>query len=322
MPAHLYTTSAAIVEAGGAISAWTPSRVTRLIQNVSAAIDRAVGGRRFIPYQETIELDGNETARLSRPDRLPIMSISALSVAEARSHRRGRAFEGDFPGYASPLYANSYMGESPNTAPASGEYHLRPSVWARTIELSTGLWAGGTANVSVTGVFGYHDPSSIKDVSTTLASGITLGATLTVTLALTSAAGLAPRDVLIITDGTASIAVIVQSISTNNVVVDMPAGLYGGTSGAAATVKSWGAVPPDIEEVATILCKRKVARDVASAGGLAVDPSLLRRLKTDGGEYEVFAPSGSTSEGSSGLFGIPEVDEVLDFYRNDCGAAA
>lgn len=319
MPAHLYTTATAIAEAGGNIAGWDAARVTRLIRNVSAAIDRVAGGRRFLAYEETIELDGNETRRVARSDGLPILSASSIAVNSDRGRTARAAFSGDFPGYASAGYASSWTGDDLNTSPGAGEWHLRPSGVARWIELSRGVWPSGTANISVTGVFGYVEPSSRKAASTTLAAQLTNSSA---TVTLTSASGFSPRDVLVIGEGAAAVAVIAQSFNANTVTIDKPTGLFSAAIPAGTVVRSWGSVPPEIEEVATLLCKRKIARDLAAAGGAPVDPSLLRRQRTDGGEWEVFAPAGVTGDASTGRFGIPEVDEILEFYRNDCADAA
>lgn len=324
MPAHLYTTRQSLVEAGGGVSSWDDARINRLIRAVSAAVDR-VTGLRFIAYEETIALDGNETGRIGRADRLPILAVSSVAVDANRSGRRSRAFTADLaPGYGSASYVSSYIGQADTAVfdPTSADYVLSPSVLPRTIELPLGLWPGGFGNVGVTGVFGWLDPSSVR--SAPFAS--TLGADFTPTsnvLTLATTTGLVPRDVVVLGAGAGLVAVIVNAILTSTTVsVDPPTGIMGATISSGALARSWGAVPPDIEEAVNILAKRKKVRDAASEAGASVDPSLLRRLETDGGKTEYYAPGGATGAAATTRFGIPEVDEILAYYRDECGRAA
>lgn len=321
MPAHLYTTKSACERAGIVFPAsWVQEDINDLIRSVSAIIDRVAHGWRFIAYEETIALNGRETPRIAREDGLPIISVSAITVDPLRSPRREWAFSGDLPGYVSPQHVSSWMGEFANMTPAIDDYHVRPTKLGRAIVLSRGMWPGGVANVAVTGVFGWLDASSLKAVTTALAAE--LGPT-TTTAALASGAGIKPRDVLVIGAGEGDVAPVALGISGANATIEAQAGVLSDVLPIGTPVRVWGAVPREIERVACVLAAREIVRRNARASNMGIDPTLLRRLKTDGGEWETHAPLAATGGGTlAWSTGDAEADATLSAFIEDCAAAS
>ena len=69
----VYTTRAALVEAGVPVSdvtAWPASRLNRAILRASSKVEKLTA-QRFLAFEETIELSGDDRTILMRPDLLP-----------------------------------------------------------------------------------------------------------------------------------------------------------------------------------------------------------------------------------------------------------
>lgn len=308
----IYTTRAACEEVGVPVSGWTAARFNRLNLTIGNFVDR-ITRQRFICYGETVKMSGEDRVIIERPDRLPIISISSIEVDPLYTTRVGKVFSGTLADVAIPrpdlvdgtswVFGSTYSFES-------GTYALKPDFLPRYIESVRGLFPGGSNNISVTGVFGWPELSSVKTTpfSTTTTTNLTPTST---TLGLTSTVGLKPRDVMIV-DG---YPIIAQGISGGTVTIDAPTGIISDTIATGATVVSYAAVPYDIERVVHFLMVREIARQSSWASGNFQDPSMIMQEKTDKYEYKMFAPAQTISFGKApGLTAVAEIDELLTSY--------
>lgn len=315
MLAPVYTTKAWLTEAGIQVSSYADDRLNRLLVRTSSFVDRLTA-QRFFAYEETVSLSGDDRPILFRSDFLPILSVSSVTVKSLNTNRRGRVFLGDLadvviPGATNP-YADPSYPSTTTTFVVDKDFVLRPDgPLPRYLDAINKVFPGGSGNIDVTGVFGWVEPGSRKNFSTTTTTTVTPTST-SVTLA--SVAGLELRDQLIIGN---TLPVIVTAInSTTNVVnFDPPTGRLTTSIASGATAKSWGATPYDIEWVIGFLINRELARQAQWASSSPVDPTVLRRERTDQYEYEVFSPAQMNAFGKGvGVTGIPEVDEILINY--------
>ena len=258
---------------------------------------------------------------MAHPRCLPILSLTGAAVLDERSNSRHMGYRDELPGYLGSRAIGQPWPESASYAPGLDGVSLRYGALPREVVLHGGVWPGGTANVSLTGVFGWLDEGSLKSVSTTLTAELNANST-TVTVA--SAALLRPRDVLVV----GGIALILSSVNTGTGVcgIDPPGDLLPAALPNGTVAKSWGAVPLEVELYVTQLCAREVARRAWRAGNSPGDVSLLRYVKVDGFEAGFNAPNGgggsSSSSASSGLMlGIPELDSMLQAFLESGGAA-
>lgn len=306
----VYSTRAWLEEVGVPTSSWTATRVNRLLAQIGNYIDR-VTEQRFICYEETIRVSGEDRLIVERTDRLPILSLSEVSVDSSYTTRVGFTYSGLLKDVAGPEAIPFDL--APAGAVYSfpeGSFALKPQRLPRYVESVSGIFPGGSNNIIMTGVFGWPELSSVKSTpfSTTTTSAITTTST---TIALTSVTGLKIRDVLII-DGH---PFIVQSISSLTVTVDAPTGLLSATIAPGAVATAYAAVPYDIERVVSFLAMREVLRQGQWAQGNMVDPSIIKKERTDKYEYEVFSPSQMLGFGKApGMTGIGEIDQILMDY--------
>lgn len=308
----VYVTRPVLEEVGLPITSWSASRVNRLILSIGSFIDRLTG-QRFIAYGEDFKMSGEDRPLIERPDRLPILSVSDIVIDATKTTRIGMVFQGGLDDQAIPrpglIDGLSYVLGGTYTFP-SGSYVLKPFHLPRYIESVQGLFPGGSNNVTVTGVFGWPELTSVKATpfSTTTTADITTTST---TIALTSVTGLKLRDVLIV----GGYPFIVQAISSLNVTIDAPTGILTSSIPSGSTAVAYAAVPYDIERAATFLAVREYSRQAQWADGNFVDPTLIAGEKTDKYEYKVFAPAQTIGFGKApGLTSVPEIDEILTAY--------
>ncbi len=307
----IYTTRTELESCGVPTSAWSNARVNGLLAYIGSFID-GVTAQRFLTYEETVTLSGDESCILHRPDLLPILSISDLSVVWNASNGRGRVFQGVLGDIALPNQAQRFASASFNSESSfdSDDFALKPYSLPRYIELVRSVFPGGAGNVSVTGVMGWPELSSVKatPLSTTTTTDLTTTST---SVTLTSVAGLKIRDVLLINS---EIPAIVQAVDTGTrvVTIDAPAGLLTATIVAGATAKSYAAVPRDIEKVVHFLAMQEVTRQAQWAAGNSVDPTLIAGETVDKFSYKVFSPANTIGFGKApGLTGVSMIDETL-----------
>lgn len=314
-PISMYTTRVSMEAAGIASSGWTSARVNDLIAQISSFVD-GVCAQTFIPYEDTVLISGDERSILWRPDLLPILSVSDMHVTWNESNGRNRIFAGILSDISLPSRAQPYNSASwdNETAFTSSEFQLRPHGLPRYITLNRGVFPGGNNNISVTGVFGWPELSSIKSAafSTTTTTEITTAST---TVTLTTVTGLKVRDVMLI--GTDKIPFIVQAINTSTKVVtfDAPDGIISASIASGATAVSYGAVPRGIQRACNFLAMREVVRQAQWASGNFVDPSLIASEKTDRYEYKTHTPASLIGFGlPAGMTGVAEIDQILVEY--------
>lgn len=311
----IYTTPTALTEAGVPVSTWAQSRVNRLIASTSSFIDR-VTSQRFICYEETIQLSGDSRGMLYRPDLLPILSVSAIEVSTPHTTGFGRVFSGTLKDIAIQDPTSSTSGFPSDTFEIDlDSIRLQPHNLARYMLCASGVFPGGVGNISVTGVFGWPEASSVLSP---VGTGVTDDAITTSSTSFnytvgSSLSGVKPRDVLIIAGY--PVIVIAHDTSTRLITHDPLAGIIPATIASGAAISCYAAVPHDIERATIYLAMREAFRMNSFAAGNTTDPFAIQEEQTDSYRYKVFSGSQQLGFGRApGLTGIAEVDQILLDY--------
>lgn len=305
----VYTTRGALVEAGVPVSdtvAWPASRLNRAILRAASKVEQLTA-QRFLTYEETIALSGDDRTILMRPDLLPILSVSDVTVDDSLTNRKNYVYRGLLP--ATPVQQQPYKTIWSSATYNSQYMRLKPQRLPRYMELAEGVFPGGVQNISVTGVMGWPELATVKDtpfVATTTTDITPTSSSVT----LTTVDGLIPRDPLLVN----GYVFIVTAVNTGTKVAsfDPQTGVLGATITAGATAKSFAQIPFGIESCVHLFVLREVARAASWADGSVVDPTQIMEEQTDSYRYKIIPPAQSITFGKSpGLTGIPEYDQIL-----------
>jgi len=167
------------------------------------------------------------------------------------------------------------------------------------------------SNVGLVGVLGYVDP--FKAVATTTVAEVTSN---TAEIEVVDASEFEARDVIEIigTDTVARLMVVSVDYATDTLTVDPgTATLLERDIEADVVLRTWGKVPLPIEKLAHFLYASAVMEYGAfGAGEVPLDPSRIRRERTDDYEYEMFPATGQGVSG--GLTGSPKYDVIVRRY--------
>lgn len=305
----VYTTRAFLENAGIPVQGWSNARLNEAIVQAGSAID-GLTAQRFIPYEETFVLSGDERTIIHRPDLLPILSISSIEIDWNLSNRRNKVYHGVLGDVAIPRpygYGTSATLLGGTYSFGSDSYRLKYAPLPRIIEAVGSPFPGGVQNISITGVTGWPEVASIKTTAfeTTTTTDITSNST---TVTLTSVTGLKLRDVMLIGE----LPFIAQSISGNVVTIDPPDGLLTSTIAAGAAVESYGAVPRGIQRVTNFFVMQEYQRQSQWESGNFVDPETIASETTDKYSYKRFTPIQMVAAGRSpGMTGVAIIDEII-----------
>lgn len=285
--ARVYTYPSSLAAARFDLSDYTRAEVWRRIRDVSAQIEALTKGNIFNGEYGDFLCSGRSRRTVYHPLQLPFVYVESVSLSEDRTdHLRDGIFRRPYSSYASPEIA-------------SENWALRGGL----VESIKYDFPMGSGNVTVTGAIGKLEPS--KFVETTSATIVGADST---SVEVEDSAGFSARDVVDIIGEDGAVRVILTSIDRADHVLYFDA--VGGEMDAipsGALVRSFGAVPRPVEQVANYLFGVLLREEAANADGVEHIPvGRIRREKTDDYEIEF-----QVSDASATLTGSVRYDLLL-----------
>lgn len=278
--ARVYTYPASLTAARFNLSDYTAAEVWRRIRDVSAQIEALTKGNIFNGEYGDYLCSGRSRRTVYHPMQLPFVYVESIHLSADRTdHLRDGIFRTPYSSYADPEVAST-------------NWALRGGL----IESIKYDFPMGSGNVTVTGAVGKLEPS--KFVSTLSASVVGSDSD---SVEVEDSAGFAPRDVVDLIGEDNAARVILTSVdrTTHTLYFDALGGDFESIP-VGATVRSFGAVPRPVEQVANYLFGVLLREEAANADGVEHIPAgRIRREKTDDYEIEFqIADASATLTGS------------------------
>jgi hypothetical protein len=285
--ARVYTYPSSLEAARFDLSDLTQAEVWRRIKDVSAQIEVLTKGNLFNGEYGTFECSGRGRRIVYHPQQHPFVHLESVQLSESRTdHGRDGFFRRPLDSFGSPTIA-------------SAKYHLR----AGMVEGIRYDFPMGAGNVLVTGAIGKLEPA--KYAETLSASEVGADSD---SVQVEDSTGFAARDVVDIIGETFAVRVILTSIDRADHVLyyDAVGGEFDAIP-AEAVVRTFGAVPRAVEQVANYLFGVLLREEAANADGVEHIPAgRIRRERTDNYEIE-FQMAGINET----LTGSPKYDLLL-----------
>lgn len=301
---RVYTAPTFLVEDGYNLNGLSVEARWRGIQVVSAFIDD-VTQQWFNGENGVWPLTGRGRELIAHKTNIKIPYVEKIEVLSENTNHRGAPIpRGGLPfGKPFATFPWPYLGTGTTT--------LEATTWAlheRAIEKIRSIFPGGAQNILVTGVFGWVDDFRNLDVvSTTI---VTAAST---TVDVDDVLGFKRRDVIDIVGTNDSIRVVCTAIDrTNNRITFDPVGTdLVASIPAGARVATYGQPPRSIQQLASFLFGNWMReREAVVDGEVVIDPTRIKRERTDDYEYELFAPGAGGATGG-GLTGNPRYDLII-----------
>ena len=286
-PPRVYTYPTSLIEAGYDLTNLTARQRWRMCRDIAALID-SLTEQWFNAESGIWYFDGRGSVLLYHRNEIPFVAVSDVTVIADRTNDRDRPYPSlALPaGYGISIVPSFIDGQNLSLIPET--YRVR----RRCIERVFTHFPGGSENVEVDGVLGWIEGQ--KDLETVSVGVLNAEAT---ELEVDDITGFAERDVVDIFNAVDAVRVILRGVDrvTSRIQFDalgpLPASIVAG-----ATVRTFGQVPLDIENLANFLFGSVLAeRQAFQVGGQPIDPARIKKESTDDYSYELF----DTSNGSA-----------------------
>lgn len=305
---HKYLTLARLRDVGITVAMLADALALELIIGVSGSLDDLTA-QFFQPELEVHPASGDGCSLVHRRDLVPMLEVSNIEIDYGRC-RTGYVGIGRVFNFKSQPSFNVDI----------SRWEISPATEFRTIDTMAGQFPEGTANVLLTGAFGWLE--NRKTFETTLANPIALGDT-TITLTdVFNTTGWLEKDDFVVVEIQASSKTqpallyvdIVQALAGNVLTVDAIQGQPGLPIPAGAKVRSFGRFPNALREVMEKLAKN--AYDTIYGGGSTVDPNRVISERVDNYSYSLESTGKSASYSGYGyITGDTRLDKVLQSFQ-------
>lgn len=288
--ARVYTYPGSLLSAGFDLGDLTPLQVWDAIRDVSAEIEAITKGNIFNGEPGDYACSGRARRVVYHPLQLPFCHLERVSLSQDRTdHLRDGMYRITMSSWQDPVVDED-------------RYTLR----AGMVESIRASFPMGVGNVVVRGAVGTLAPAHHVETTSVTEVGPLSGS-----VQIADLTGFQPRDVVDVVGVAGAVRVVVKAVDvgTSSLVFDPLGGAFEPVE-AGAVVRTYGAVPRQVELVANYLFGVRQREVRANAAGEEFLPAgRIKRERTD--DYEIEFQPGSASDS---LTGSPKYDQMLIPY--------